>query len=66
MAIVPGLEKYNLLLLLQTLQLWISTSTALHISHLWRYYTCTSLLIREVPGQRGGINEGCNSLIYCF
>ena len=26
--------------------------------------TGTSLLVREVPGQRGGINECCNSLIY--
>ena len=45
-------------------QLWISTSTTLNTSPLYRYYTRTSLLIREVPDQRGGINEGCNSLIY--
>jgi len=25
MAIIPGLEKYNILLLLQTFQLWICT-----------------------------------------
>jgi len=63
MAIIPGLEKYNFLLLLQTFQLWISASTALNTSRLCRYYTRTSLLRREVSGQRGGINGGCNSLI---
>jgi len=31
---------------------------------LWRYYTRNSLLIREVPDQREGIDEGCNYLIY--
>ena len=51
MAIIPGLEKYNLLLLLQTFQLWISTSTALNTSPLWRCCTRNSLLIREVPDQ---------------
>jgi len=64
MAIIPGLEKCNVLLLLQTFQLWVSTSTALNTSPLCRYYTRTSLLIREVPGQSEGINEGYNSLIY--
>jgi len=59
MAIIPSLEKYNILLLLQTFQLWISISTELNTSPLCRYYTRTSLLIREVPGQTGGINEGC-------
>jgi len=53
-----------LLLLLQTFQLWISTSTAFNTSPLWRYYTRNSLLIREVPDQRGGIDEDCNYLIY--
>ena len=52
MAIIPGLEKYNLLLLLQTFRFWISTSTALNTSTLCRHYTRTSLLIKEVPGQR--------------
>jgi len=64
MAIIPSLEKYHILVLLQTFQLWISTSTALNISPFCRYYTRTSLLIRDVSGQRAGINEGCNSLIY--
>jgi len=63
MTIIPGMVNI-LLLLVQTFQLWISTSTALNTSRLCRYYTRTSLLIREVSGQRGGINEGCNSLIY--
>jgi len=62
---IPGLEKYNVLLLLQTFQLWKSTSTALNTSHLCRYYTRTSFLIREGSGQRGGITEDRNSLIYC-
>jgi len=31
---------------------------------LCRYYTSASLLITEVSGRRGGINVGCNSLIY--
>jgi len=48
------LEKWHLLLLLQTFQLWISTSTALNTSPLWRYYT----------HKRGGVYEGCNSLSY--
>jgi len=48
MAIIPSLEKYNILLLLQTFQLWISSSTALNTSPLYRYYTRTSLLIMEV------------------
>jgi len=30
MALIPGLEKYNILLLLQTFQLWVSISTALN------------------------------------
>ena len=64
MAIIPGLEKYNLLLFLQTFQFWIYTSTALNTSPLCRHYTRTSLLIREVLGQRGSIKEGCNYLIY--
>jgi len=64
MTIIPGLEKYNFLLLLQTFQLWISTSRALNTCRLCRYYTRTSLLIKEVSGQRGGINEGRNSLIH--
>jgi len=64
MVITPGLEKYNLLLLLQTFQIWISTSTALNTSPLWRYCTRNSLVISEVPDQRGGFNEGCNYLIY--
>jgi len=55
MAIIPGLEKYNLLLQRQTIQLWISTSTELNTSRLCRYCTRISLLIREVSGQRGGI-----------
>jgi len=38
-------------------------STALNTSPLCWYYTRTSVLVKEVPGQRGGINEGCNSLI---
>jgi len=58
-------KKYNFLLLLQTFQLWISTSAALITSRLCRYYTRISFLIREVSGQRGGMTEGCNSLIYC-
>jgi len=33
------------------------TSTALSTSPLCMYYTRTSLLVREVPGQRRGINE---------
>jgi len=55
MAIIPGLEKYNYLLLMKTFQLGISTSTALNTSPLCKYYTRASLLIREVPGQSGGI-----------
>jgi len=39
-------------------------STPLTTSPLCRYYTRTSLLVREVPGQRGGLGEGYNSLIY--
>jgi len=58
MGIIPGLEKYNLLLLLQTFQLWVSTSTALNTSPLCRYYTHTSLLVTEVPGQRESIKRG--------
>jgi len=58
MAIIPGLEKYKRLLLRQTSQLWISSSTALATSGLCSYYIRISLLIREVSGQRGGINEG--------
>jgi len=64
MATIPGLEKYNYLLLLKSFQLGISTSTALNTSPLCKYYTRASLLIREVSGQRGGVHEGCNSLIY--
>jgi len=64
MAIIPGLEKYNFLLLLQTFQLWISTSTALNTSRLCKYFVRTSFLIEEESGQRGSINVGCNSLIY--
>jgi len=63
MAIIPGLEKYNFLLLLQSFRLWIPTGTALDTSRLCRYYTRTSFLIRKVSCQRGGINEGCISLI---
>ena len=55
MTNIPGLEKWNLLLLLQTFQFWICTSTAL--SPLCRYFLRTSLLVREVPDWRGGINE---------
>jgi len=64
MAITPGLEKWNLLLLFQSFRLWISTITALNTSPLCRYYPRAPLLIREVPGQGGGINEGGNSLSY--
>jgi len=67
MAIIPGLEKYNFLLLLQTVQLWISTGTVFNTPRLCRCYTLTSLLIWELSVQRGVINEGCNSLILlCF
>jgi len=48
MAVIPGLGKYNILLIVKTFQLWIATSTALNTSPLFRYYTRTSLLIREV------------------
>ena len=64
MANTPGLEKYNLLLLLQSFRLWISTITAPNTSPLCRHHTRTFLLISEVPGKRGGINEGCKFLIY--
>ena len=65
MALIPGLKKYNLLLLPQTFQLWISTSIAPNTSPLWRYYIRNSLLIREVvPDQRWDINEGRNYLVY--
>jgi len=47
MAIIPGMEKLIFLLLLQTSQLWISTSTALNTSRLCRYYTRTFNLARE-------------------
>jgi len=57
MANTPGLEKYNILLLLQSFRLWISIITALNTSPLCRYYTRTFLLIREVPSQRGVFNE---------
>jgi len=60
MAIIPSLEKYNILLLLQTFQLWMSTSTALNTSPLYRYYTRTSLLIREVA-YLAREEVGCNS-----
>jgi len=55
-ANIPGLEKRNLLLLLQTFQRWISTNATLKYLSSRRHYTRNSLLIREVPGQRGGIN----------
>jgi len=58
MAIIPGPQKYNLLLLLQTFHLWICTSTALNTSPLFRYYTRTALLITEVPGPRESIKRG--------
>jgi len=64
MANIPGLEKWNFSLLMQIFQLWTCTSAALNTSPLCRYNTCTSLLIREALGQKQGINEGCNSLIY--
>jgi len=64
MAIIPGLGKWNLLLLLQTFQLWISTSTALNTSPPWRHCIRNFLLIRDVPDQRLGIYEGCNYLIH--
>jgi len=69
MAIIPSLKKYNILLLLQTFQLWISTSTALNTSPLYRYYTRTFLLIREVAylaREEVGCNfvKSCDSLIY--
>ena len=34
------------------------------ISLLCRYCTRTSILVREIPAQRGDIDECCNSLIY--
>jgi len=60
MTIMSSLEKYNILLLLQTFQLWISTSTALNTSPLYRYCTRTSLLIREVA-YLAREEVGCNS-----
>jgi len=40
MANIPGLETWNFLLLLQTFQIWICTSTALNwLSPLRKYYT---------------------------
>jgi len=59
MANAPDLEKFNRLLLLQTVPFWICTSTALSTSPLYRYYTRTSLLDTDVLSQRGIINEGC-------
>jgi len=41
----------------------MSTSTALNTSSLCKYFTRTSLLIREIPGQRRSSNEGCNYLM---
>jgi len=52
MATIPGLEKWNLLLLLQTFQLWISTSTALNTAPPWRHCIRNSILIMEVPDLR--------------
>jgi len=39
----------------KSFRFWIPTITALNTSPLCRYYTLTSLLIREVPSQKGGI-----------
>jgi len=39
-------------------------SAAINTSSLCRHCTRTSLLVREVPGQRGGINACYNSFIY--
>jgi len=66
MSIIPGQEKYNLLLILQTFQLCVAASTAHNTSPLCRYYTRTSLLVTEVQYlvREKILNEDCNSLIY--
>jgi len=51
----PGKIESFVTTVLQTFQLWISTSTAFNTSPLWRYCTRSS---------RGGIDEGCNYVIY--
>jgi len=61
MGIIPGPEKYNLLLLLQTFQLCVATNTAHNTSPLCRYYTRTSLLVTEVQYlvREKILNEDC-------
>jgi len=41
MANIPGLETWNLLLLVQTVHLWICTSTTLNTSPLCSNNTCS-------------------------
>jgi len=67
--IVLAWKNINFLLILQSFRLWISTITAfntsLQVTHkrpLWLHSYLPSG--QGVSGHRGGINGGCNSLIY--